>query len=177
LTELSMIKRGLILLVGATGSGKSSLIFSWKQQKFCPQNSSTEGAAFHELLVKLEDDRYSTLKLWETSGQTKYQFLIPIYLKGAQILFVVFDICSRASWISAKQWISDIEKLKLEVVVVMIGNKADLKREVTREDIDTHCKPKGLYFFETSAHDVGSVNSVLASALQFHLRIEQKTES
>jgi Rab family protein len=41
--------------------------------------------------------RESTLKLqiWDSAGQERYKSLIPSYVRGASIIFIVYDINSK----------------------------------------------------------------------------------
>jgi Ras-related protein Rab-6A len=34
------------------------------------------------------------LQLWDSAGQEKYKSLIPSYIRGASLIFVVYDITS-----------------------------------------------------------------------------------
>jgi GTPase SAR1 family protein len=35
------------------------------------------------------------LQLWDSAGQEKYKSLIPSYIRGASIIFVVYDVTSK----------------------------------------------------------------------------------
>jgi GTPase SAR1 family protein len=35
------------------------------------------------------------LQLWDSAGQEKYRSLIPSYIRGASVIFVIYDITSK----------------------------------------------------------------------------------
>lgn len=70
------------------------------------------------------------LQLWDTAGQERFRSLIPSYLKDASVAFIVFDLTSRRSFESVREWIDLCNQNKKDKsVVALIGNKVDLKND------------------------------------------------
>ena len=38
--------------------------------------------------------RYIKIQIWDSAGQEKYKSLIPSYIRGSSIIYVVYDISS-----------------------------------------------------------------------------------
>jgi len=81
------------------------------------------------------------LQIWDSAGQEKYRSLIPSYVRGAAIIFIVYDISSKVLFIKITQsldkesfdnvtkWLSFIRTVKIEdAKLVLVGNKIDLER-------------------------------------------------
>jgi len=49
---------------------------------------------FCSKIIKFRDKTLK-LQLWDSAGQERYKSLIPSYVKGASIIFVVYDITSK----------------------------------------------------------------------------------
>jgi small GTP-binding protein len=65
------------------------------------------------------------LQIWDSAGQEKYRSLIPNYVRGSSIIFVVFDITKRESFLSISQWITFIKNIE-NPLIILCGNKIDL---------------------------------------------------
>jgi GTPase SAR1 family protein len=81
-------------------------------------------------------DSQIRLQIWDSAGQEKYRSLIPAYLKGSSIIFLVYDIASNSllnigkeTFTNLKKWLSFINENKSEnTILVLCGNKSDLER-------------------------------------------------
>lgn len=100
-------------------------------------------------------------ELWDTAGQERFNSLVPLYLRGAQIILVVYDRERPATLEHATNaWIPDVEKFleygheqrKIPPRFVLIENKIDLPN---RFDLNTkamlHCREHRFDFWQTSA--------------------------
>ena len=82
---------------------------------------------------------------------------------------VVYDISSKNSFDSAKQWIDDCKTyMAQKVIIVLVGNKCDLedKRQVSKEEGQELADAYGLLFFETSAKTDVNVKTVFNNSLE-----------
>ena len=78
------------------------------------------------------------LQIWDSAGQERYRSLIPTYIRGSSIIFIVFDISSiiihiislylgKETFESVPNWISFVKNIE-SPIIVLLGNKIDLKR-------------------------------------------------
>ena len=43
--------------------------------------------------------------MWDSAGLERYQALIPSYVRGAALIFIIYDISSKDSFINLQNWI------------------------------------------------------------------------
>eukprot|EP00043_Microstomoeca_roanoka_P026370 m.11378 g.11378 ORF g.11378 m.11378 type:complete len:199 (+) comp6504_c0_seq1:154-750(+) len=151
-----------LVLLGASGVGKSSLVLRFVRDEFRDHHEITVGAAFLSKVVKLNSGRDVKLEIWDTAGQERYRSLAPMYYRGAQAAVVVYDITYPDSFTQAQEWIRELrahtEGLQ-NILVVLAGNKVDQseRREVSVETVQEYAQNEGIKYMETSA--LASVNT------------------
>lgn len=125
---MNIQKRAKCVLIGDAGVGKSSIMQKITNNTFT-NIESTLGASYYQ-----ENIHETCLDFWDTAGQERYRSLIPMYLKNAFLIFVVFDLNYRQSFDSLKYWFNTIKYEDAQIV--LIGNKYDLKKNILNEDIN-----------------------------------------
>jgi len=74
--------------------------------------------------------------------------LIPSYVRGASIIFIVYDISKKNTFENIPKWISFIKTVKSEDArLILCGNKMDLEREVKREELEVLAKKRRCKLF------------------------------
>ena len=154
-----------ITFIGDSGVGKTSMVERFVRDSFSDRTSSTIGAAFVSMRFALhEHDPGRTYHIWDTAGQERYNALIPLYVSGAAVIVIVYDMTKRRTFERiAKHWIPFIrQNLRLQEdeelpMLYMLGNKTDLvedglsKRQVTKEEASEFAKQNDMGFHEVSA--------------------------
>lgn len=125
---MNIQKRAKCVLVGDAGVGKSSIMQKITNDTFT-SIESTLGASYYQ-----ENIHDVCLDFWDTAGQERYRSLIPMYLKNAFLILVVFDLNHHQSFDSLKYWFNTIKYEDAQIV--LIGNKHDLKKQVSNEEIN-----------------------------------------
>ena len=82
-----------IIFLGDQGVGKSSILNRFAQDKFEQNYQATIGLDFHSKNVTIDNVNVRLL-LYDTAGQEKFKSLIPMYIRDANIIIVVYDITS-----------------------------------------------------------------------------------
>ncbi|KAK4171695.1 putative ras-related protein rab-18 [Triangularia setosa] len=126
-----------VLLIGPSGAGKSALLTRYCDDEFDPETSAaTIGIDFKE--------RFRTLS---TS-----------FYRGAHGVLLVYDISTRASFLSMERWFNEAEANTVEgVALYLVGAKLDKAdgpdggREVTTEEGQALAEAHGAKFCEASA--------------------------
>eukprot|EP00300_Choanocystis_sp_HF-7_P000712 c10584_g1_i2.p1 GENE.c10584_g1_i2~~c10584_g1_i2.p1 ORF type:complete len:140 (+),score=6.59 c10584_g1_i2:84-503(+) len=83
-----------------------------------------------------------------------YNALAPMYYRGSDAAFVVFDITDPASFEQAKAWIKELKlHVGSDLVITLVGNKDDMaaKRMVNREEANEYAYQNRALYFEASA--------------------------
>ena len=142
-----------IIFLGDQSVGKSSILNRFYQDKFEPDYQATIGLDFHSKDTEINGESIRLL-LYDTAGQEKFKSLIPMYIRDANIILVVYDITIKDSFTHTEHWVNETKDLKREdAIFVLIGNKIDLedKRVVSAKEGENFATQKGFIFHEVSA--------------------------
>lgn len=144
-----------LIVVGDSGTGKSSLLHRFVEDTFSEDQTQTIGVEFGAKVVQLLGKKIK-LQIWDTAGQERYKSVTRSYYRGAVGCLIVYDITNRPSYEHIAAWLNDVRQLAgKDVVVMLIGNKSDMansdKRVVTHNEASLYAQENGLMHFETSA--------------------------
>ena len=142
-----------LIFLGDQYVGKSSILNRFYQDKFEPDYQATIGLDFHSKNVNINGNTVRLL-LYDTAGQEKFKSLIPMYIRDANIIIVVYDISNKDSFNHTEHWVNETKDLKREdAIFVFVGNKIDLedKRVVQKKEAEDFATEKGFLFYEVSA--------------------------
>ncbi len=111
-------------------------------------------------------DNSIKLQIWDSAGQERYKALIPSYVRGAAIIFIIYDISDQKSFVNIESWINFIKQVNTdESLLVLCGNKNDLERQINYKDGYELAQKNGMFFFETSAKKNTNINLMLFTAI------------
>lgn len=167
-----------VVFIGNPTAGKTSLLNRICNDKFLPNYDSTIGVDFFNKTIFYNETIFK-LQLWDSAGQEKYRSLIPSYIRGASIIYLVYDINHHESFDAISNWLGFVTQYtnKEQVKLILIGNKKDLERKVTYNEGETLAKKEGMLFFETSAKTgEGVVNMFYSSFATIDFFNDKKTE-
>ncbi|XP_069688175.1 uncharacterized protein RabX1 isoform X1 [Periplaneta americana] len=152
---------GKIVVLGAQGVGKTSMVVRYIGKMFSHHISPTIGASFFTCKLNVEDTRVK-LQVWDTAGQERFRSMAPMYYRNANAALLVFDITQYDTFQAVKGWVKELQRNVLEAMVLsVVGNKTDLEsqRQVTRDEALQYTSSIGGSYFESSAlHDEGCMN-------------------
>ena len=156
-----------LIFLGDQGTGKSSILNRFINDKFEENYQATIGLDFNSKNVKI-DNQDVRLLLYDTAGQEKFRSLIPMYTRDANIILLVYDVTRGDSFAHIPDWIKDISNVnKDEVIFCVVGNKIDLteQRVVTREEGAKFASENGYIFEEVSAKTGDNFSSLFYKQL------------
>jgi len=144
------------VILGDSGIGKTSIIKKYNSINVSSSNESTLGAIYWELFYKYDEEKNIRINFWDTAGQERYNSLIPMYVRGCDIIILTFDLTYYDSFKNLSKWYKFVLNNYDNPKIIIIGNKVDLKSHciVSDKDINKFIKdsfsiePK---FFKTSA--------------------------
>lgn len=87
------INASKVCLVGHPNVGKTTLVERFTKDKYTENTASTIGAAFNSKTFthpKYGDERVR-IEIWDTAGQERYAPILPMYLRGADVLVYCID--------------------------------------------------------------------------------------
>ena len=146
-----------VVFVGDSGVGKSQTLHRFDTGSFNSSSKTTINVDFVFKTV-LFDKQKVVFQFYDTAGQERFNSIPKDFYRDSAAFVFVFDLNRRETLFSFDKWINDI----LEVtgkeyfnhsVIYIIGNKRDLERSLTREDIShfLDTRLRRYTYFETSA--------------------------
>ena len=153
ITSSSDIPKYKLIFLGDQGTGKSSILNRFVDDKFDETYQATIGLDFQSKNIQI-DNQDIHLLLYDTAGQEKFRSLIPMYTRDANIIILVYDITRKESFNHIPDWINGLTNVNFDnVIFALVGNKIDLddKREVSKEEGIKLAEEKKCIFEEVSA--------------------------
>ena len=143
-----------IVPLGDVNVGKTTLIKQFTSGQVS-NPSVTIGTDFmtKQMNVKGKD---VSIQLWDTAGQEKHSSLGFAFYRGANICVLCFDLTSAESFGRLDYWKRNFldqasPPNPATFPFLVIGNKSDGERAVTRMQADEWCTAAGYEYFETNA--------------------------
>jgi len=143
-----------ILMLGDSGSGKTSILMRYTNDTFTPTFITTIGIDFKIKIVKIEN-KILKLQIWDTAGQERFRSITESYYRGASAIVLLYDVTNRKSFLNIKNWMESISKnVYSKPKIVLVGNKIDVDKSsivVSTEEGKEISKQYKIPFFECSA--------------------------
>lgn len=105
---------------------------------FITDHLATLGADFAVKKMQLEDESTLELQIWDLAGQPGFENLRQRFFLGATSAFMIFDLCSRDSFLELDNWMEQFWKAhpNKNLPIAIIGNKVDLENhEITDNEV------------------------------------------
>ena len=160
-----------VILLGDSGVGKTCIINRYINDEFNPNSKTTLGSNASSKLIKRGQVSY-ILNLWDTTGQEKYHSITNLFIKGSNIVILVYAINSLSSFEGLDFWYKSVqEKLEGEnYALAVVGSKSDLIEEeeevVSEEEAKKFAKEKNAIFkLVSSKEDPEGINNLFDTLL------------
>ncbi|KAH3833318.1 uncharacterized protein LOC127879382 isoform X1 [Dreissena polymorpha] len=139
-----------VVLIGDISVGKTSIALRFVSNSFQDGYRATIGATYISKTAVIDDD-VICFQIWDTAGQERYKSLVPMYLRGAHIAFIVYDVTERDSFKSLQWWLDTLQEHGDILKAVVVGNKCDLVSVFDDLEPVTLAQERGLQFATVSA--------------------------
>ena len=116
-----------IIIVGDSGTGKTSFVNKYIHNKFAETYSPTIGTAFEYKIVKINDTMYR-LQFWDIAGQDRNPETTGVFCKNTNGIILCCEVNKNQTKENTIKWKESIEKcidIK-DIPIIMIENKCDL---------------------------------------------------
>ena len=143
-----------IILLGATGVGKTNLINAFLGRKF-EDYSETNNASSFEDEITYKNKQY-IYYIWDTAGQEKFRSVNKIFIRNSKIILFVYSIDNRNSFNEIDFWMNQVKEIlgnDKHIIMALIANKSDLyETQIVMDDEgENAAKEYGIQFLTTSA--------------------------
>ena len=142
-----------IVTLGEPAVGKTSLVTKFVTGRFERDYKKTLGIDISTYDVQLDDNLFKLL-IWDLAGHDVFIDLRTRYCQGASGGLVVFDLTRPQTLEAVPQWVEAVRSCAEDPVLILLGNKVDLKRrrKVSEEQGEEMARKLNLYMYlETSA--------------------------
>ena len=154
-----------VIFVGDLATGKTEIILRILGNPFEENLDTTMGADFMIKYIKFKGQNIK-IQLWDTNGSERMKGLMASYIKNSSIVFVVYAVSYRETFDNVPKWISFLKSIGNKVIV-LCGNKIDLKREVETKEGEQLAKNEGILFFECSAKTNENIKNMFFYSIGF----------
>ena len=173
-----MTVRYKIVFVGDISVGKSAVVNRFIKNSFSGDYDVNKNLIFLNMNIqatigvdffsKRIDYKNNSLKIqiWDSAGQERYKSLIPSYVRGSSLIFILFDVSNKNTFDNLINWINFIKQINNEEsIMILCGNKIDLPREVSANEAKNLAEKNNMFYFETSAKTGDGINHMIYSCI------------
>lgn len=156
-----------LLILGDSGTGKSSLLLRYTDEEFHNTYITTIGIDFKVKTVTINGKKVR-IQVWDTAGQERFRTITQAYYRGCNGVLVVYDCTDKDSFDHVTHWIKDLNNHTNDnVSKILVGNKSDLvdERVIKFEDGKVLAESYNINFFETSAKTGNGVHDTFNSII------------
>lgn len=149
-----------ILLIGDSGSGKTSILNRFIDKSFNEKYIPTVGIDFRTKIIE-QDGKKIKLQIWDIAGQTRFKSVTSSFYRGAVGIVIVYDVTDKKSFENVAHWLNEIDRYSnKDSVNILLGNKNDLieNKKVNYSDANIFSVNNNLAFFETSAKNGDNID-------------------
>ena len=116
------------VIVGDTGIGKTAFVIKHITGEFIQIYEPTLGVEVHPHVFNTSHGLFR-FNIWDTAGQEKYRGLGDGYYVQADCAIVMFDLTSKLSYISSKEYYNAVRNKCPSIPIIIVGMKADISDE------------------------------------------------
>lgn len=139
-----------LCLLGDGAVGKTSLVRRFVYDVFDDKYLISFGTKVSKKSLAIGDDKVD-LMIWDILGQKSHEALHAAYYRGAAGALAVCDFTRPDTMHSLRSWIGSFRSVVGNKPVIILGNKSDLDKEFSLEDLRSFGSLVGCDVLETSA--------------------------
>jgi small GTP-binding protein len=163
-----------ILIAGDAAVGKTSLLLRYVEDRFDERMTMTLGVDFFLKQVHFIDtDVKCLLQFWDLGGQQRFRHLMTSYIAGSRAALLLIDLTRPPEINSFLQWLNIVRLHDINLPIVLVGTKEDLKDVIVVED-ELAIKIKEtfnlVHYIKTSAKTGYNVNEVFEFIAKFLIK-------
>ena len=153
-----------LILIGSEQVGKTAIINQYVNNSFTEEYMATfaQDKSIKEII--LNNETKLKLEIWDTIGQEHLRAANKIFMKGAKIALLVYDITNKKSFTNLGEFYKQVCDIngRDKIIIGVVGNKNDLyeERTVEEEEGQKYAEDIKASFFETSAKDHETIENL-----------------
>ena len=147
-----------IVIAGDTNTGKTSFCDLIQGNSFKQKTVPTIGIEFFSTMISIDDQMIKT-QMWDVSGDIKFRSILKPYFKETCGVILFYDVSDIDSFHHLTDWINKFITKDSNIPVIIIGNKTDKTRSISRSYAEGFAKEKNYYYDEMSVKDYNNVKN------------------
>jgi len=145
-----------IILCGDSAVGKSKLVERFLMDGYQPQQLSTYALTLfrHNMDLPVGEGGEKVevaIDFWDTAGQERFQSMHPSYYYKAHACILVFDVGRKSTYKNLSQWYTELREHCPKIPTIVVANKIDINKEVTKKAFNFPTKHNLPLFFASAA--------------------------
>jgi small GTP-binding protein len=156
-----------LCVVGDGGVGKTTLINRFLSGSYLADLKMTIGVDFH-IHKRERGDKSISFQIWDLGGQERFQKMrvFDRYVHGSHAIMIAFDLSRIDTFENLPKWLELAQKAVSNPVLILVGTKHDLNREVDSDLIEAWINEHGIsQFIETSALTGENINELFENVI------------
>ena len=148
-----------VILLGDSSVGKTSILNRYIKKQFEDKSQCTIRAYLES--KSFEYDLYTiiNLNIWDTSGQERFKSITKLYFRDTHGIVLNYDVNNRKTFESLNEWINLIkDNTNKYVSIIIVGNKNDLEKNVSKEELNNFCEKNNFLSEEVSAKNGNNID-------------------
>ena len=113
------------------------------------------------------------MNVWDAAGQSVYDKIRSIYYRDAKGAILTYDVNNPVTFKNLDRWVKELEENCGKVPVLLVGNKLDLERKVTREEGVEYAMKHKFMFMESSAKNGEGVEEMFQKLAVEIFKVEE----
>jgi len=139
-----------LCLLGDGAVGKTSLVRRFVFDVFDDKYLVSFGTKVSKKSMTIGEDTVD-LMIWDILGQRTHESLHAAYYRGAAGALAVCDFTRPDTMYSLRQWIGSFRSVVGNKPIIILGNKSDLDKEFSIDDLKAFGSQVGCDVLDTSA--------------------------
>lgn len=176
-----------IIEIGDSAVGKTAIKVRFTDNYFKKDLKTTLGVDFGSKEIKGEyissDILFSgtyrftaKMNVWDAAGQAMYDKIRGMYYRHAKGALLCYDANNHLSFEHLDKWREELEDILGKVPTLLVGNKIDLERKVTRQEGLAYAKKHNFLFVECSAKTGTGIDGMFKQLAIEIFKREEKLE-
>ena len=151
-----------ICVFGDYNTGKTSFLNILQNYKYVRNYEPTIGVEYSSKFFTLDNGKKAKVTFWDCAGQERFHSVTENFFRKVTGGILFFDVSNRESYNNVLNWVKKFRKFNEEKIpILLIGNKIDKKREISRHDACILATDFNLKYVEISVKDNINVQNAL----------------
>ena len=169
-----------LILIGDKQVGKTAIINQYVNNSFTEEYMATYAQDKSIKEITLNNGTKLKLEIWDTIGQENLRAANKIFMKGAKIALLVYDITNKESFKNLNEFYKQVCEINgKDIIIGVVGNKNDLyeERTVEEEEGQKYAEEIKASFFETSAKDHETIENLFLGICEQLIKKDNKNNN